>query len=98
MASISAAAFSFIVQDPSGIIVRSSARSLSDNRRRYLIIAVSVRYFVNASCCRNSLVRPNSFGMDRGPSPGDPSAAIPNAANTLATCASVVASSQEIDT
>jgi hypothetical protein len=30
---ISAAAFSFIVQDPSGIIARSSARSRSASRR-----------------------------------------------------------------
>ena len=30
---ISAAAFSFMVQDPSGIIARSSARSRSDRRR-----------------------------------------------------------------
>ena len=33
MGSISTAAFSFIVQLPSGIIVRSSARSLSDSER-----------------------------------------------------------------
>ncbi len=32
--SISVVALSFIVQEPSGIIVRSSARSLSDSRRR----------------------------------------------------------------
>ena len=33
-ASISVVAFSFIVQEPSGIIVRSSARSMSESRRR----------------------------------------------------------------
>ena len=33
MGAISAAAFSFIVHDPSGIIARSSARSRSDRRR-----------------------------------------------------------------
>ena len=32
--SISAAALSFIVQEPSGIIVRSRARSRSESRRR----------------------------------------------------------------
>ena len=32
-ASISAVALSFIVQEPSGIIVRSRARSMSDSRR-----------------------------------------------------------------
>jgi hypothetical protein len=32
--AISTAEFSFIVQEPSGIIVRSSARSLSDSERR----------------------------------------------------------------
>jgi hypothetical protein len=34
MASISAVAFSFMVQEPSGIIDRSSATSRSDSRRR----------------------------------------------------------------
>lgn len=41
--SISAAALSFIVHEPSGIMLRSSAMSLSDRVRRYRIIAVSVR-------------------------------------------------------
>ena len=43
MASISAAALSFIVHDPSGIIERSSAMSRSASRRRYRSIAVSLR-------------------------------------------------------
>ncbi len=42
IASISAAAFSFMVQEPSGIIERSSAMSRSASRRRYRIIAVSL--------------------------------------------------------
>ena len=33
MASISAVAFSFMVHDPSGIMVRSRARSRSERRR-----------------------------------------------------------------
>ena len=43
IASISAAALSFIVHEPSGIIERSSAMSRSASRRRYLSIAVSLR-------------------------------------------------------
>ncbi|SKV27273.1 Uncharacterised protein [Mycobacteroides abscessus subsp. abscessus] len=42
MGSISAAAFSFMVHDPSGIMLRSNAMSLSDSARRYRIISVSL--------------------------------------------------------
>ncbi|PQM48439.1 hypothetical protein C1Y40_01346 [Mycobacterium talmoniae] len=41
--SISAAALSFMVHDPSGIMLRSNAMSLSASARRYRIIDVSVR-------------------------------------------------------
>ena len=57
MDSISAAALSFIVHEPSGIMLRSSAMSLSDRVRRYRIISVSVRYLVNAGWDRNGVVR-----------------------------------------
>ncbi len=52
IASISAAAFSFIVQLPSGIIVRSRARSLSARVRRYRIIDVSDRCWWNTGWVR----------------------------------------------
>src|ERR1700744_5333368 len=55
--SISAAALSFIVHEPSGIMLRSKARSLSASARRYRIIDVSVRYRLNAGWVRNSDVR-----------------------------------------
>ncbi len=55
--SISAAALSFIVHEPSGIMLRSSAMSLSAKARRYRIIEVSVRYRWKAGCVRNSEVR-----------------------------------------
>lgn len=41
--SISAAALSFMVHEPRGIMLRSSAMSLSASDRRYRIISVSVR-------------------------------------------------------
>ena len=41
--SISVVAFSFMVQDPSGIIERSNATSLSERLRRYRNIDVSDR-------------------------------------------------------
>src|SRR6185437_6749853 len=90
--SISAAALSFIVHEPSGIIVRSNARSLSANERRYRIIDVSVRYLTNAGWVRNSDVR---VAM----SAGEALAALrSNASSTAATWASVVTSSQVTDT
>ena len=41
--SISVVALSFMVHEPSGIMVRSSAMSLSDSALRYRSMAVSVR-------------------------------------------------------
>ena len=60
--TISAVALSFIVHDPSGIIVRSSARSRSASRRRYRSIWCSERYRWNAGCVRYSDVRRNAPG------------------------------------
>ena len=54
---ISAAALSFIVQEPSGIMARSSARSLSASRRRKRIISVSERFSWKTGCVRNFLPR-----------------------------------------
>jgi hypothetical protein len=52
MGSISAAALSFMVQEPSGIMVRSRARSLSARERSQRIIAVSERCSVNTGWVR----------------------------------------------
>ena len=56
--SISAVALSFIVHEPSGIIDRSRATSLSASRRRYRSIAVSLRCSWNTGCVRNGVVTP----------------------------------------
>src|SRR3984957_9835469 len=90
--SISAAALSFIVQEPSGIMPRSNAISLSANDRRYRIISVSVRYRVNAGCVRNSDVL---LAISDLTGSAD---VTPKACSTAETWLSVVASSQDTDT
>ena len=52
MATISVVALSFIVQEPSGIMPRSSAKSRSARRRRYRSIAVSLWWVWNTGCVR----------------------------------------------
>ena len=60
---ISAVALSFIVHEPSGIMARSSAMSLSARRRRYRSISVSEWYRWNVGCVRKSDVRRRSAGI-----------------------------------
>ena len=62
-ASISVVAFSFIVQEPSGIIDRSSATSRSASRRRYRSMAVSLWWALNTGWVRNLDVRISDGGM-----------------------------------
>jgi hypothetical protein len=92
--SISAAALSFIVHEPSGIMLRSNAMSLSDSERRYRIISVSVRYRVNAGWVRNSDERV----CTAGPRQCCPPRVAPNASRTCSTCWAVVASSHDTET
>jgi hypothetical protein len=70
---ISAAALSFIVHEPSGIIARSSARSLSASRRRRRIISVSDRFSWKTGCDRKPFVarfaRQRGGGLARNRSP-----------------------------
>ncbi len=95
--SISVVALSFIVQEPSGIMLRSRAMSLSESERRYRSIAVSVRYRWKAGWVRYSEVRFSISTDDEEPaSVSTPAAA--NAASTPATSSSVVVSSQAIAT
>ena len=95
MGSISAAALSFIVQEPSGIMLRSSAMSLSARERRYRIISVSVRYLVNAGWVRNAEVLVAMSGPEKSAASAP---AAENASRTAATWASVVASSHVTET
>ncbi|CKQ91611.1 Uncharacterised protein [Mycobacterium tuberculosis] len=80
------------MHEPSGIMLRSRAISLSASARKYRIIDVSVRYCVNAGCVRNSDVRV-AMSVWAGAA-----GATPNASRTTATWVSVVASSQATDT
>ena len=72
---ISVVALSFIVHDPSGIIVRSSARSRSASVRRYRSICVSEWYLWNTGCVRISDVR-RSAVRERGVDVAGPLAAV----------------------
>src|SRR4029078_7282380 len=90
--SISAAALSFIVHDPRGIMLRSNAISLSANERKYRIISVSVGYLVSAGWVRTSDVRVEMAGESNASA-----APTPNAYGTASTCRAVVASSQDTD-
>src|SRR2546421_8772758 len=57
--SISDAAFSFIVHDPSGIIDVSRPMSLRSSPRTYRIICVSEQCVLNTGCVSNADVRLN---------------------------------------
>ena len=59
---ISAVAFSFMVQEPSGIIARSSARSRSARRRMYRVISLSARFMWNIGWVRYALSRSSASG------------------------------------
>ena len=63
---ISDAAFNFIVQEPSGIIERSSPTSLRSSRFRYRIIFVSERCAAKTGCVMNDDLRASPFGRARG--------------------------------
>ena len=52
IATISVVALSFIVQEPSGIMPRSRAKSRSARRRRYRSIAVSLRWLAKTGWVR----------------------------------------------
>ena len=101
--SISAAAFSFMVQEPSGIMDRSSAMSMSASRRRYRSIDVSLRCALKTGWVRNSDVRSSGPGSPAAPAapaaaPSRTDSAGPSqtAAMTALSCSSVVVSSQAI--
>jgi hypothetical protein len=96
IAAISTAAFSFIVQEPSGIIVRSSARSLSDSFRRYRSMAVSERCVEKTGWVRNGVRRRRSAGRASAPSSSTAlsSAGTPNASATSRSVSTDVVSSQ----
>ena len=68
-ASISVVALSFIVHDPSGIMVRSRAKSRSASVRKYRNIAVSLCNVLNIGCVRNSELRFNVSGIPETLSP-----------------------------
>ncbi len=59
---ISDVALSFIVQEPSGIIARSSARSRSLSLRMQRSSSVSERWVLNTGWVRKALPRFSSFG------------------------------------
>ena len=94
MDSISTVALSFMVHEPSGIMVRSRARSLSESLRRYRSIAVSERCRENTGWVMKEEVRRRSSGR-RSPR-AVPSAVPPKTAAMAATCSGVVVSSQEM--
>ena len=96
---ISEAAFSFIVQDPSGIIERSSPTSLRSSDFRYRIIFVSERCAEKTGCVMNADFRASAAGKARGDSAaliagaGFPTASASTPAIAVRSCADVVSSS-----
>ena len=62
--SISVVPLSFIVHEPSGIIERSSAMSLSESLRMYRNISVSLWCTLNTGCSRNAESRRKILGSD----------------------------------
>ena len=90
-ASISVTEFNFMVQDPSGIIVRSKARSLSAKFRKYRIMAVSLWFVLKTGWVRYLLVRWNLAGI------ASPVASLtPRIERTSLKSCSVVSSSKEM--
>ena len=99
---ISAAAFSFIVHDPSGIIECASDRSRDSRRFKYRINSVSERCVRNTSWIKNSLSRRSwagsaSLAAKSSSSKGTSRPSL-NTCSSSATSASVVVSSSATPT